>query len=174
MKDIDFVSKGNGLHVAIPADAVPNPACGNTMCKGSAAASFVCETALTLSGVAVRATQRYPLIFEAIEGQTIVEMAGGSWSAGEAPDGVPNNYVALEAGNNGDGDGYFLFDVAGGVAATPAPHVTITAPDGTVVLDADLPYQGSGVFSVTLDVPLAVVAGVEYCVAIDTTGASIA
>ena len=40
----------------------PNPACGNTMCKGSATVSFTCETALALSGVGVRATQRYPLI----------------------------------------------------------------------------------------------------------------
>ena len=168
MKDINFVSNANGLAVKVPASAVPNPSCDKIMCQGELSGG--CEPALSLSPPGVRQAQRFSLVFEAIEGQTIVEMAGGSWSAGEAPDGVPANYVALEAGNNGDGDGYFLIDTNGDVSTFAAPEVTITSPDGTEVFNGLITYQGSGVFSITLDVPLNVVAGVVYCVTVETTG----
>lgn len=175
MKDLNLVSRVNGLQVAVPASAMPSPSCDGVMCEKQLEQTASCEIALAASPAGVRQAQRFQLVFEAIEGQVIAEMAGGSWSAGDAPAGLPANYVALQAGNNGDGDGYFLIDVNCCVSSVaPPPEVTITAPDGTEVFNGLITYQGSGVFSVTLDQPLGVEGGVVYCVTVETTGAIIA
>lgn len=174
MKDLNLVSRVNGLQVAVPASAMPSPSCDSVMCEKQLEQTASCEIALDTSPVGVRQAQRFQLVFEAIEGQVIAEMVGGSWSAGDAPAGLPANYVALQAGNNnGDDDGYFLIDVNGGVLTSAPPEVTITAPDGTEVFNGLITYQGSGVFSVTLDQPLGVEGGVVYCVTVETTGAPI-